>query len=314
MPIITPAYPCINSTHNISPTTSAVIKQEFTRGAQMVLRLAPDAQPHIVESVLKGLVAPHEFFTQYRHFLDITIASASDKDMDKWYGWCESKLRQFIRGLEIARGAGTAAGATPPFTVHPRPGGVPDPDKPSTFHFYFGLDIARNEQGQLVCIDLSTATTAFTTLIEGKDDRKETDTIAIGLLKASQLPAFVFPDEKRPAGWGEKKKRKRKTVASDAAASASASASAAADAGDSKADASPSEAVAAANKPLPASSSNDTTASATSTTSTTSTATDTVVTITSASTSTSAPAPAVSPAGSMPDEDQPAVKRAKVDA
>merc|ERR1719502_1117487 len=65
MPIITPAFPSMNSTHNVTETTKRIILEELNRGYR------------VVEAVEKGkcswseVYRPLPFFSQYRMYIQI---------------------------------------------------------------------------------------------------------------------------------------------------------------------------------------------------------------------------------------------------
>lgn len=53
MPVITPAYPCMNSTYNVSKSTLAVMQEEFARGAEITrkIELGEEEWPKLFEKV-----------------------------------------------------------------------------------------------------------------------------------------------------------------------------------------------------------------------------------------------------------------------
>lgn len=97
MPIITPAYPAMCSTHNVTVSTQSVMTAEFKRGAHPSFQLffSPStifgrAASDIVDKVFVGsvpwsdLFASDEFFTQYRYYLQVTAMSSSAETQLKW--------------------------------------------------------------------------------------------------------------------------------------------------------------------------------------------------------------------------------------
>ncbi|KAL5189183.1 Nuclear poly(A) polymerase 1 [Glycine soja] len=61
MPIITPAYACMNSSYNVSSITLCIMTEEFQRGNEIC---------------------------------EIDISGENADDLRKWKGWVESHLRQ----------------------------------------------------------------------------------------------------------------------------------------------------------------------------------------------------------------------------
>ncbi|CAF1167268.1 unnamed protein product [Adineta ricciae] len=94
MPIITPAYPQQNSTHNVSRSTQRIIIEEFQRGLDTVNRIMSG------KSEWKELFTGRPFIDRYKHFI-ILLLSAPDQDRYvEWSGLVESKIRLLIVNLE----------------------------------------------------------------------------------------------------------------------------------------------------------------------------------------------------------------------
>ena len=95
MPIITPAYPSMCATHNVTQSTQMVMTQEFQRGSEIVDRI------FLGKATWKELFEKHDFFHRYKYYLQV-IASSGSADLQlKWEGTVESKLRQLIMKLEL---------------------------------------------------------------------------------------------------------------------------------------------------------------------------------------------------------------------
>lgn len=95
MPIITPAYPSMCATHNVSHSTETVMTQEFLRGAEIVDRVFQG------KAQWAELFEKHDFFHKYKYYLQV-IASSGSADLQlKWQGTVESRLRQLVMKLEL---------------------------------------------------------------------------------------------------------------------------------------------------------------------------------------------------------------------
>lgn len=96
MPIITPAYPSMCATHNITSSTQKVIMGELKRGSA------------IMDDIITGkkgweaLFVKHDFFHRYKYYLSIVAATKGTAEEHlKWSGLVESKLRLLVQKLEI---------------------------------------------------------------------------------------------------------------------------------------------------------------------------------------------------------------------
>ncbi|CAN4095531.1 unnamed protein product [Withania somnifera] len=74
MPIITPAYPCMNSSYNVSPSTLRVMMDQFQIG--------------------------NKICEAYKNYLQVEIVAADNDDLLAWKGWVESRLRQLTLKIE----------------------------------------------------------------------------------------------------------------------------------------------------------------------------------------------------------------------
>ena len=106
MPIITPAYPSMCATHNVTASTQMIMTDEFKkgRGASRALQStfsSPVLASEVVERVIIGtaewseLFRKHDFFHKYRYYLQI-VASAANADLQtKWYVLLSVQLDSF---------------------------------------------------------------------------------------------------------------------------------------------------------------------------------------------------------------------------
>lgn len=95
MPIITPAYPSMCATHNITKSNMAIIKKELKRGGQIVDQILSGREQW------KALFAKHTFFTtDYKYYLSVVSASTTSDAQKIWAGLVESKVRFLVSELE----------------------------------------------------------------------------------------------------------------------------------------------------------------------------------------------------------------------
>ncbi|CCF47226.1 hypothetical protein CH063_04087 [Colletotrichum higginsianum] len=95
MPVITPAYPSMCATYNITRSAMTVIQQELQRGCDITDAIMLGRNPW------SDLFVKHTFFTQgYKYYISV-ITSSTDKEAHKvWSGYVESKVRVLVQGLE----------------------------------------------------------------------------------------------------------------------------------------------------------------------------------------------------------------------
>lgn len=95
MPIITPAYPSMCATFNVTNSALTIIKEELRQGAATSDQIMMGKKPW------KELFVKHTFFTNgFKYYLSVTTCS-TDKEAHKiWSGYVESKVRLLVQGLE----------------------------------------------------------------------------------------------------------------------------------------------------------------------------------------------------------------------
>ncbi|KAL2824098.1 Poly(A) polymerase central domain-containing protein [Aspergillus cavernicola] len=95
MPIITPAYPSMCATHNISISTKSVLLRELQRGGDIVDKIWAK------QATWNDLFTRHSFFTQdYKYYLSITASSKTKEAESVWSGLVESKVRHMVGALD----------------------------------------------------------------------------------------------------------------------------------------------------------------------------------------------------------------------
>ncbi|PFH47805.1 hypothetical protein AMATHDRAFT_66822 [Amanita thiersii Skay4041] len=94
MPIITPAYPAMCATHNVTASTQMVMTEEFKKGAEIVDRII------VGTAQWSELFAKHDFFHKYRYYLQVVASTGNLELQLKWAGTVESRIRQLVMKLE----------------------------------------------------------------------------------------------------------------------------------------------------------------------------------------------------------------------
>eukprot|EP01083_Nonionella_stella_P297860 1011277_1 len=95
MHIITPAFPAMNSTHNVSMSTFEVLKKEIARAFHMLSR----AKNSLSGLNWAALFEANTFFMDHKNYIFVK-ACAPKKNVTEWSGLIESKIRSFVSSLE----------------------------------------------------------------------------------------------------------------------------------------------------------------------------------------------------------------------
>merc|ERR1719210_2841437 len=151
MPIITPAYPQMNSTYNVSNSTLRVMQEEFKSSLAICEEILSS------KATWDKLFEPPNFFTKYRHFIVLEASSECEEDQLQWVGLVESKVRHLVANLE--REAINLA------HIWPRTySSLEDGKEKICCYWFIGLklDMKGGKGGQL---DLTTPIKAFTDIV-----------------------------------------------------------------------------------------------------------------------------------------------------
>ena len=122
MPVITPAYPSMCATHNVTLSTQLIMTEEFKNSADMAEKLLNDPQAILTvdpgamcndeENLNKSnnlsasctwqqLFSSNDFFTRYKYYLVVIAVSTNPEDHLIWSGMVESRIRQLVAKLEL---------------------------------------------------------------------------------------------------------------------------------------------------------------------------------------------------------------------
>ncbi|KAG8219004.1 putative poly(A) polymerase [Butyriboletus roseoflavus] len=220
MPIITPAYPAMCATHNVTASTQMIVTEEFKKGADIVDRVI------VGTASWSELFAKHDFFHKYRYYLQVTASTGESELQIKWAGTVESRIRQlvmkleyvdslilahpFIKGFEqmsncmsreevcqVAQGQISDAIAK---RTKADLEGIEDASTVYSTTFYIGLLVEPKPIGSVGPrkLDISYPTTEFTKLVKMWEKYDESQMgIFVRNIKSSALPDHVFDEGER---------------------------------------------------------------------------------------------------------------------
>ncbi|KAJ1409799.1 polymerase, nucleotidyl transferase domain [Sesbania bispinosa] len=182
MPIITPAYPCMNSSYNVSASTLRVMMEQFRYGNKICDEI------ELNKAQWSALFQPYVFFEAYKNYLQVDIIALDADDLLAWRGWVESRLRQLT--LKIERDTNGM------LQCHPYPHEYSDTSKPCAHSaFFMGLqrkEGVRGQEGQQ--FDIRGTVDEFRQEINMYAYWKPGMEIHVSHVRRKQLPVFVFPD------------------------------------------------------------------------------------------------------------------------
>ncbi|XP_058189793.1 nuclear poly(A) polymerase 4 isoform X2 [Rhododendron vialii] len=182
MPIITPAYPCMNSSYNVSTSTLRVMMDQFQHGNKVCEEI------ELNKAQWSALCEPYLFFEEYKNYLQIDIIAADADDLLAWRGWVESRLRQLT--LKIERDTYGM------LQCHPYPNEYGDSSKPCPHcAFFMGLQRKQGvkvQEGQQ--FDIRATVEEFKQDVNMYMFWKPGMDIHVSHVRRKQIPAYVFPD------------------------------------------------------------------------------------------------------------------------
>ncbi|XP_042496694.1 nuclear poly(A) polymerase 4-like isoform X3 [Macadamia integrifolia] len=182
MPIITPAYPCMNSSYNVSTSTLRVMMDQFQFGNKICEEI------ELNKAQWSALFEPYLFFESYKNYLQVDIVAADADDLRSWKGWVESRLRQLT--LKIERDTFGM------LQCHPYPNEYVDTSKQCAHcAFYMGLQRKqglRVQEGQQ--FDIRGTVDEFRHSVIMYTFWKPGMEIYVSHVRRKQIPSYVFPD------------------------------------------------------------------------------------------------------------------------
>ncbi|GIL71443.1 hypothetical protein Vretifemale_2001 [Volvox reticuliferus] len=98
MPVITPAYPAMNSLYNVQRSTLEVMTAEFAAAADICTTFLHYRGGQSID--WSRLFTPVPFFTQHTFYIQVEVSADNDRDLVLWDGWVSSRIRRLVRNLE----------------------------------------------------------------------------------------------------------------------------------------------------------------------------------------------------------------------
>ncbi|KAG9136862.1 hypothetical protein Leryth_021793 [Lithospermum erythrorhizon] len=182
MPIITPAYPCMNSSYNVSTSTLRVMMEQF----QFAKTICDEIE--LNKTQWGALFEPYLFFESYKNYLQVDLVASDADDLRAWRGWVESRLRQLTLMIE--------RGTLGKLQCHPYPHEYTDSSKQcSHCAFFMGLQRKEGEviqEGQQ--FDIRGTVDEFKHQINSYTYWSPGMEIYVSHVRRKQIPAYVFPE------------------------------------------------------------------------------------------------------------------------
>ncbi|KAK1290014.1 hypothetical protein QJS10_CPB18g01003 [Acorus calamus] len=204
MPIITPAYPCMNSSYNVSTSTLRVMMEQFEFGKKVCEEI------ELNKSCWGSLFEPYNFFGKYKNYLQVDIIAADTDDLLSWKGWVESRLRQLT--LKIERDTFGM------LQCHPYPNEYVDTSKQHCAHCAFFMGLQRKQgvafqEGQQ--FDIRATVDEFRQSVNMYMYWKPGMEIYVSHVRKKQIPLYVYPEGYKKPSVSERRHKKKQVGEDD---------------------------------------------------------------------------------------------------
>ena len=181
MPIVTPCYPSMNSSFNVSQPQLRRLKQEFVLADQLIADIEKG------EREWDELFVGKEFFRQHIHFVKVDIIATSEDSFRAWFGLCESRLRILVAAME-SDDLGTQC--YPFAKCFRRVEENDDGEETHIASFFVALRFAEGVED----VDLKPNAEEFLYKINSWEGRQQGMDLMIDCLVQNELPSYVFDD------------------------------------------------------------------------------------------------------------------------
>lgn len=202
MPLVTPAFPSMNSTHNVNESSRAHITNELQRGWEICRKAHEHAGEGERQGIFDGLIEPLQFFTLYKHYLRVDATAKDEASFKAWEGFCDSRLRNLVTGIELVsnkqlRGHLSTESFEPQKLMKTWFIGLDESGKAKQQQQEQQQSDA-SQNGKSTTYDISAAVRDFTEKIHNSQECRPGNLCQISHVKRSKLPNFVFPNGRRP--------------------------------------------------------------------------------------------------------------------
>jgi len=231
MPIITPNYPSMCATHNVSASTLAILTEQIQNGADTVNKVIAGT------ATWAELFSKHDFFHRYRNYIQVVALTRDEQLQIKWAGTVESRMRHLIMKLEFVDNLRLAHPFVKGFdrvvrcaseeearaVLQGQPPSLPDaegveddaanasaPHKVYLTAFFVGLAVRPKEPGDVGPrrLDVSYSIAEFVKMVKGETFDEATMGIALKHIRSTALPDYVFDPGEREAKITGKRSKK----------------------------------------------------------------------------------------------------------
>ncbi len=196
MPIITPCYPSMNSSYNVAQPQLRRLKEELYQADKIMNSIAHGTSSSNGnwngndQSVWSELLKENGFFKDHLHYLQIRIIAKNEEDHRSWFGFCESRLRILIAGLDSVQYGTQAYPFAKFFTI--RENGDGDEVDCITTSFFIALRFAHGIEN----VDLIDCTAEYSYSVNCWGDREPGMDLCIEHVLQKDLPPFVFKSDR----------------------------------------------------------------------------------------------------------------------
>jgi poly(A) polymerase len=186
MPIITPAYPAINSLRSANRSTRQRMSQEFKHAYETTLKIIQKAKKW------PALIAPSSFFQRYKTFVQIKVWADTAENFRLWFGTFESRIRKLAANLDSIDHMALAVTYPCAFETPGYEG------KAFCGSFFIALEFEKTQPGEKWRIDISPKTKEFIEEMWKLKENHVTWLVEALVVARKDLPLFVFPGGVRP--------------------------------------------------------------------------------------------------------------------